>query len=573
MSREFRACGEELYQLARAEILDEPSILEKLAPEVPSIRFIRDLLLARQLRERGNTPAALLLTKEVIRGSRDAGMPRYTREARLALAEILSETSGAEEAARIFAEELESSLSLDQIDILLPFSNAACRQLDGLIRCQIRMGKIADARETIHRAAMLKTEKCRQLLEKIRSQKHDRTHGLFAKTVLPLLEWDNQSPVKTDSLPGNATLIEFWPDGNEVFVWIDHQGSSEFAHLELGEWIQDVIPRLTGPLYQAGQILPPEPPAEMAAKLYTLLIEPVEGLIKTDRLLIIAHKELQSLPFEILLDRNGKLMIEKYCLSYLPGIHFLAGKGSVRKPSAEKGNYRHPPIMIIPDGFAAKRGPFQEMTSLRQTFPKLKIIGYPRNRNSLDASWIHLSSHLKVDRRYWLNSTFHAAGSSFPMTRLLAVQTDCRLLSLGSCEPANSATGASPYWMGYSEILLLNGAESLLASRWRMDELSSPVYTEFFRLCRKGLPMDEALRISKLKFLHPGKNSLPVHARHPFYWSGITYVGKPGQRLYPTADAPSGATAAPLILWLVILAGVMLRDEIVAAKKAVLTKK
>ena len=140
------------------------------------------------------------------------------------------------------------------------------------------------------------------------------------------------------------------------------------------------------------------------------------------------------------------------------------------------------------------------------------------------------------------------------MADILKRTMDCSLLSLGVCESANSATSASPYWMGFSEMLMLNGAESLLTSRWRMGELSASIYIDFFRLCHEGMPMDQALREARLKFLDPEKSGLPAEASHPFYWAGITYIGKPGKTLAGTPGKGFMAEALPVIFWLTLLA-------------------
>ncbi len=546
--REFRECGEQLYILARAEILEEPALLEAIDPAAPSLVFIRDLLQARFRKKDGDFQGAISLIRKVIRESRERNMPRHTREAELYLAEILEEHGSTEEARRIFSDSLDESACFNKIDVLLPFSNSTERQLNGLIRCLIRSGRIDSARAAIHDAACLRTSKGRQLIAGLQSQLSTEPDTLLSRAVLEMEEaappgWGNAYQ-PASSLP-DATILEFWPDGKELFVWIDNPRSRHFLRLELDAWIQDTLRMLTSALYSGESFLPPEPPRGTSTRLYLQLFLPLEQLIEKQRLLIISHKELQSLPFEMLQDGPGKYLLEKYTFSYLPGLHYLGRKSE---------SHQDPPLLIQPEGFSGRKGAAAEIRSLKSLFPDLKTLNSLEIRNPLTASWIHLASHLRLDRRYWLNSSLAGGNSSKSMADILKRTMDCSLLSLGVCESANSATSASPYWMGFSEMLMLNGAESLLTSRWRMDELSASIYIDFFRLCHEGMPMDQALREARLKFLDPEKSGLPAEASHPFYWAGITYIGKPGKTLAGTPGKGFMAEALPVIFWLTLLA-------------------
>lgn len=552
--RDHRECGETLYQLARAEILEQPEILEGLNPETPSMAFVRDLLRARFRKKEGDHEQAIALVEKVIRDSREADLPRHTREASLALAEILEKEGRTAEARAIFSKALEKDFYLKGIDVILPFSKSAARQLNGLVRCLAVSGGHEEARETIHQAALLKTRKGFQLLEQLKNRQEGSPGSLLSRAVLPMerddLPFSRQQEAKVP--PAGATLLEFWPDGKEVFAWIDNPDSHHFLRLELDDWLHDTLHLLTSSLYSRKSFLPPEPPAEISEMLYGKMFLPLEHLIKSERLVIIAHKDLQALPFEMLRNSSGEYLLEKYTFSYLPGRHFLGQSDPVSEP----------PVLICPREFKNRNGPGGEQRQLQALYPDLRVDDSLDIQTPLSASWIHIASHLRLDRRYWLNSALTAGSYAKPMADLLQKEIRCTLLSLGVCESANSATGASPYWMGFSEIFMLNGAGSLLTSRWSMDELSSSIYTEFFRLCKKGLPMDEALRKSRLKFLDPEKSGLPPQVSHPFYWAGITYVGEPGETLPGYGNRIFLAGSLPLIFWMAFLAGVIFRDEI-----------
>jgi hypothetical protein len=47
--------------------------------------------------------------------------------------------------------------------------------------------------------------------------------------------------------------------------------------------------------------------------------------------------------------------------------------------------------------------------------------------------------------------------------------------------------------------------------------------------------MDEALAQAKRNFVrkHLNRDRASTSGQHPFFWAGVTYVGRPGERLYP----------------------------------------
>lgn len=63
-------------------------------------------------------------------------------------------------------------------------------------------------------------------------------------------------------------------------------------------------------------------------KLYELLIDPVEDLLNPARQLIISpYRELALLPFHLLEDRNGKLLLNRFAISLVPSVAVLTALG------------------------------------------------------------------------------------------------------------------------------------------------------------------------------------------------------------------------------------------------------
>ena len=210
-------------------------------------------------------------------------MPRHTREARLFLAELLEEHGSANEALKLFSDSLDESAYFNRIDVLLPFSNSTERQLNGLIRCLIRSGRTGLARKAIQDAACLKTRKGRQLIAGLQSSSGAETDTFLNRTVLEMEEVPapgGDTALPPENPPPGVTMLEFWPDGKELFVWIDNPRSHHFLKLELDEWIRDSLTTLTSALYSGESFLPPEPHRHTSARLYRQLFLPLEHLIE-----------------------------------------------------------------------------------------------------------------------------------------------------------------------------------------------------------------------------------------------------------------------------------------------------
>ncbi len=126
---------------------------------------------------------------------------------------------------------------------------------------------------------------------------------------------------------------------------------------------------------------------------------------------------------------------------------------------------------------------------------------------------------------------------------------------------ANAYTMHSPYWFGLAELILARRVESILVSRWKLDELSARIYVDFFDRASAGVPMDQALNLARRDFqdstLTRGKNR--VTGEHPFFWAGITYIGRPGSTLYDAGESDRGTALVVLIIVLLIVAYSLVR--------------
>jgi CHAT domain-containing protein len=259
---------------------------------------------------------------------------------------------------------------------------------------------------------------------------------------------------------------------------------------------------------------------------------------------LTAHKELQGLPFEALLSREGRFLVEDYDFSYVPSPDLL----ETRSPISPQAS----PLVLLPTSQVELPAAREEESFFRSLFPEARVA------RSLDAvqlrhtRWLHVAAHFRLDPRIWLASGFSEGTQERSILGVLGGTLDCSLMSLGVCDAGNGFSSRSPYWLGFAELFLARGVQALIVSRWRMDELSSRVYQDFYLACRQGVPMNEALAQARRNFLGRvlRRGAHRVNGRHPFFWAGIAYVGAPGRRLYEPAQ-----TWLPFAAGLVLLAG------------------
>jgi CHAT domain-containing protein len=212
------------------------------------------------------------------------------------------------------------------------------------------------------------------------------------------------------------------------------------------------------------------------------------------------------------------------------------------------------PLLMMPENFSRRPGAKQEKLKLKRWFPKLRVVKHFHPGRPLEAQWIHASTHFNLNCRVWPASTFDNNGRKLSMLDFLRGGVRCRLLSLSVCNSANNRFSDTPYWLGLAELLLLGGAQSLVLSRWQLDETASQIFVDFYRYCHAGFSMDEALHLARLQFQQQQvkRSQALALGSHPYFWAGIIYVGRPGRYLYPK---PVGRTQllSSLILTLTMI--------------------
>ena len=473
-----------------------------------------------------------------LRLASDANLDYQRRKVAEALGKRLEIAGRFGQAAEIYRLEYQASRHPRLTEFSLPYSKANSLLFKGWIRTLVRMGQTSKAWEQLQQAALQRLQRAAHLMRDPPTVP-EISDGLDRLAETARIEEARSEPIQPSQqplrreLPVDFCIVEMWPAGREVFVWVTTEKNRIFRRLQLSHSVGSLLRSLLEPLQETRQTLPPPPAVDFLQRLHQQLWVPIEPLLTSNKILFIGHDLLQQIPIEVLMDDRGRYLAARYDFSYLSSSQLLGRHIQSQAP---------PVFLQSPDRLAA-RG-FSHESELLRHFEDLKLSGDWQLPSQ--ARWIHLASHFNLQRDFWIGSSFGAEGTGIGLFHFLRQPFRCSLLSLGVCE-AVSSDPLSPYGFGLGELLLSQRVGALLANRWRLDEESMPLFVDFFARVAKGLSMDRALSLAKQNFWRQRvqREGKTVSGHHPFFWAGISYLGTPGTPLYPEQQRSPGA------LWLV----------------------
>jgi len=282
-------------------------------------------------------------------------------------------------------------------------------------------------------------------------------------------------------------------------------------------------------------------PAEAArgrlARLYTALVEPVDGHVPAGaRLVIVTDGELAAVPFSGLITSGGGYLVQEHELRVAPSI--AQARQAVRPPvpgraavfvddpalsAADRVYFPALPLLAratrdiagrVP-GSRLLEGPAADAATVRAALPK--------------AGLFHFSGHAVFDDDRPGRSYLLLAPDTTGPGRLTADQiarlnlTGVRLVVLAACETQSSVSGRSGGFAGLSGAMLAAGATGVLGSLWHVSEdPSAELIREFYRAYTPGGDGPGALRRAQLRMIESRDPALSS----PSAWAGFRFAGR-----------------------------------------------
>ena len=237
------------------------------------------------------------------------------------------------------------------------------------------------------------------------------------------------------------------------------------------------------------------------------LLHAIEEETKADDVLyFIPHGHLHQVPFHALMLADGQALIRRNAVAYAPSISVLAD-------IAARGDSEHTPGAIVV-GDSQQNLPYalSEAHAVAGLMGVTAITGHHATRRSiLDAlsatskvRSIHLACHGYVDRQDPLASGVVTAADNSATDGLRVLRArdflDCKLtadlITVSACESGIGELREGDEMIGLPRALLVSGAASVIASTWKVDDLSTSILMRTFYSAwlTEQLPKAQALR-------------------------------------------------------------------------------
>lgn len=299
------------------------------------------------------------------------------------------------------------------------------------------------------------------------------------------------------------------------------------------------------------------------------LIAPVKSFLgDSTRLLISPDGELNLIPFEALIGKSGKYLLEEYSISYLS-----SGRDLLRMRSQKEG-LSSPLILANPDFgaspassvmvdknqkrrnanvaktlaetyFAPLSGTEQEGQRIKTLFPESRLLtGLQANESVLkqvrSPKILHLATH-----GFFINSGDPEEENQNPLIRtglalsganrqtsndndgiLTALEGTglslfgTRLVVLSACGTGLGEVQTGEGVFGLRRSFVLAGSESLVISLWSVsDYITRELMVGYYKNLKQGVGRGESLRNIQLEMIKNPKR------KHPFYWASFIQSG------------------------------------------------
>lgn len=260
-----------------------------------------------------------------------------------------------------------------------------------------------------------------------------------------------------------------------------------------------------------------------ARQLYLYLIQPVASYIRARHLVIIPHEELNSIPFQALMDpENGKYLGETFAISYAPS-------ATVLEDLEQSDAIRRGKLLAVADpGLAAA---VDEVNAIGTLYPNRSKVVQAATKSDLismvaDYDVVHLSMHGQFNQREPMLSYLQLKASPADDGRLTAAEMfglplrKNTFVALSACETGRVEAGHSNEIEGMVRGLLYAGAGTLVLSDWKVDAAATRLWMETFYREAQSRPPAEAARLALLAV------KSQRNYQHPYFWAPFLVTGK-----------------------------------------------
>jgi CHAT domain-containing protein len=275
-----------------------------------------------------------------------------------------------------------------------------------------------------------------------------------------------------------------------------------------------------------------------AQTLYNWLIKPIILDKQIDTLIIVPNSVFRNIPFAALHDeKTNQFLIEKYALVISPGIKLTIPTKAMQLDDVQ-ALLTGSKIFLSRNSRGKQERDFEnELNDVPQELDSIAnileiqtddiILNEDFTLNIIQGllhsspySIIHFATHaqFKDDLSQTFLRTYDGKITMDDLEELMNINKQIELLTLSACE---TAVGNDRAVLGLAGIAIKTGVPSVLATLWKVDDLSTrDVIVDFYRQLKEN-------KFSKAKALQQAqKNLLKIEKyKHPYYWAPFVLIG------------------------------------------------
>jgi CHAT domain-containing protein len=359
--------------------------------------------------------------------------------------------------------------------------------------------------------------------------------------------------------PG-LTLLEYFVNVDKLYLWVVEKDRFQFfSHSIARKDLVSKVTELRDTIYQFGE---KERFNALSQELHRLLIAPAVPYIKGKELIIVPHDVLHYLPFQGLLDSDGRYLIEKYPVYYLSSASLM----QFTKDKRRAGTKDKVLAFGNPDlGDPEKNLEYAELEAeeVKNVYPQstvyVKKDASEEKSKSLSPTYdiLHFATHAELNEDDPLSSAVLLAKEGkedgrLEVREIFGMDLKANLVVLSGCETGLGKLSTGDELVGLTRAFIYAGTPSVVASLWSVDDSSTAHLMASFYRNLKTMSKVEALRRAQLELIRgegrsellarrgiggigklgetlksesPSQNSSSISTSHPYFWAPFVLVG------------------------------------------------
>ena len=353
-------------------------------------------------------------------------------------------------------------------------------------------------------------------------------------------------------------IIEYWVGKEKTVIWVITNKSIIAKILNTGA---DKIEQLVS---DCRALIKTDKCKLLLAELYNTLISPIKSEINGyESLYIIPHRSLHFLPFQALIDTNGKYLVEKFIVSYAPSCSVL------KQCSLKKCNINDDFLgMALGDisigNFSSLPGTKAELKEIVQLYPgatakyenetsETYFKAEAKNHNI-----IHLATHGFLDGRrpmysYLLMPSDEKNDGQLTVNEIFDLNLKSKFVVLSACETGLGLLLNGDELIGLSRAFIYAGTPAVIVSLWPVEDASTALLmTRLHQYYSSGYKLQDALALAQRDLINNnfeasikrGASTVTVvwdkvlkyeiesgnksKEKNPFYWAPFILIGYGG---------------------------------------------